>query len=94
MKAPKHLDRIRHGIGREEACAEHGLSQSRDFPILVNLPQAAAGQACDLQTNRIGTNVNSGQDGHDRRRCSLASVEENREFASPECIVNTVMKRS
>ena len=64
MKAPQNLHRFRHRLGGEKAGTKHALAQARNLAVFVDGTKAATCEACDLQPDRIGTDINRGKGWH------------------------------
>ncbi len=65
VKPAQHLDGVLHGVGIERSGAEDRFAQPRDLAVFVDHLQALAHQACDLQADRVGADVNRGECRHE-----------------------------
>jgi hypothetical protein len=64
VEAAQDLNRFRHGLGREQAAAEHAFAQAGDLAVFVDFPEPSALQARDFQADGIRADVNGGKCGH------------------------------
>src|SRR3954468_12929638 len=94
MKTAKDLHWLRHRIRIEETSPEDALSEARHLPIFVQRTQTPALQTRNLEPNRIGADIDSGEGGHRRltvymrRRCVCIEV-----LAGLEMIRGKTMRR-
>src|SRR6185437_9711890 len=65
----EHFHRLRHRFRSEGIVAKHRFAETRDFAVLVNHLQLAASKLGDFQTDRIGADVNGGEDRHKTVNC-------------------------
>ncbi len=67
VKAAQDLNRLGHRFGSEKAGAKYSFAQPGNFAVFVDGAKAAAREACDLQPNGVGTDINRGKGWHEAR---------------------------
>jgi hypothetical protein len=67
MKSSQDLDRLAHRFRREEVGTKDTFSQSSDLAVFVDRLKLSTAEAGDLEANRVGTDVDGGEDGHSSR---------------------------
>jgi hypothetical protein len=67
MKPSQYLYRFGDRFGSKKAGTKYAFAQARHFTVFVNGAKPAPCQACDLQANGIGTDINRGKSRHEAR---------------------------
>jgi hypothetical protein len=65
VEAAEDLHGFRHRLRGQEVGAEHTFAEARDFAVFVNGVEFPAAQPGDLEANRVRTDINRGENGHE-----------------------------
>ena len=66
MKTSQDFDRFAHRLGRKKVGTEHPFAQSGHFSIFMNGLEFPPAETGYFETNRVGTDVNGCEDGHEQ----------------------------
>ena len=67
MKALQHLDGVGHRFRRQQSGLEYRRAEASDLAVFVLYPQAAAGEAGDLQPGGVRPDVHRREKRHGLR---------------------------